>query len=96
VAVSIFDFPDRRDATTAQIYQDVRTILLPQLERVILLNQSIGTTSTAIAHGMRGIPRFIHVTPQADARVWRSAVSDSVRIYLQASAAVTCDIEVAL
>ena len=84
--------PDRRNPTASEVARDVQE-LLPQLERVVLLDKSVGTTQTAIAHGQRGAPRHLSITPHSDVRVWRSAPSDSRCIYLTASAACVVDVE---
>jgi hypothetical protein len=55
-------------------------------------DQAIGTSSTPIAHGLTAQPRFVMAFPQSDARVWRSAVSDDRRVWLQASSATTADV----
>jgi hypothetical protein len=54
---------------------------------------TVGTSSTAIPHGMDYAPNSVTVMPQADARVWQSAASTATYIYLQASVSVSCDIE---
>lgn len=61
----------------------------------LILNQSIGTSETAIAHGLGrtvGIPRAVFVMPYADARVWRTKAPDFSNLYLSASAAVSADL----
>lgn len=60
-----------------------------------LENVSIGTTQTAIAHGLGRPPLFVSVLPYASANVWQSAAADNSNIYLTASVAVNADIYVA-
>jgi hypothetical protein len=61
----------------------------------LLSNVAIGTTSTAVAHGLRRTPgSYIVCRLRGDARVYEAAAPDSQAIYLQASAAVTVDVVV--
>jgi hypothetical protein len=60
----------------------------------VLANQTIGTSQTAVAHGLGYVPTEVSVLPRADARVWRSAAADATNVYLTASASVSCDIMV--
>lgn len=56
----------------------------------LLEDVPVGTSSTAIIHGMGGRPRGrVIVYQSADARVWDAAKPDTTRLYLQASAATT-------
>ena len=86
-------YPSTPASSLQELDTNVRS-LVPQLERKILTDISVGTGETAVAHGCSSPPRFFSVCPQADARVWRSTASDSRCLYLTASAAVTVDIEV--
>lgn len=90
-------FPDKPAGSVSELQSAVAQ-LVDQFGAVaearLILNQDIGTASTAIAHGVRGVPRAVFVMGQADARIWRSAAPDTLLIYLQASAAVTADVMV--
>ena len=55
---------------------------------------TIGTSNTAIAHGLNYIPNNISITPFADARVWISSATTSTNINLTASVSVLCQIRV--
>jgi parallel beta-helix repeat protein len=59
------------------------------------LSATIGTVSTTVAHGLGYTPTQLWATPQANAVVWRSALSDATNVYLAASVSVACDIYVA-
>jgi len=59
-----------------------------------LLLPTVGTSTTAIAHGLGYIPNNISITPFADARVWISASADATNINLTASASVLCQVRV--
>jgi hypothetical protein len=61
----------------------------------VLSNVSVGTTQTAIAHGLGYTPSKVIILPRTNAVIWQSAVPDSTNIYLTASVAATCDIYVA-
>jgi len=60
-----------------------------------LANQSIGTTQTAIPHGLGYTPNIVIIKPKSNAVIWESKDADSTYIYLTASAAATADIYVA-
>ena len=55
---------------------------------------TIGTSNTAIAHGLNYIPNNISITPFADASVWISSATTSTNINLTASVSVLCQIRV--
>jgi hypothetical protein len=60
----------------------------------LLTNQSIGTSETAIAHGLGITPNNVLVFPYSNAVVYRSRAPDATNIYLIASAACSADIYV--
>jgi hypothetical protein len=86
-------FPYKADGTAAELRSDMHHLLFPQLERKVLPSQSIGTAVTSIAHGLKGAPRTVNVTPYSDCRWWMPSPPDDRFIYLQASAAVSATLE---
>lgn len=89
-------FPNRPTKDVGDVQRDI-VLLVEQLNRasgVVLHDQVIAVTETPIAHGLKAKPGFVRVLPKADARVWESKAPDAMRIYLKASASVTCDVEV--
>ena len=88
-----FDFIKRPPATVEALWQAV-VDLLPQLGRRVLKDKTIGTTETAIAHGLGYAPKMAIPTPQASAYVWRTKAPDSKWCYFAASSACTIDIEI--
>jgi parallel beta-helix repeat protein len=51
-----------------------------------LAGQTVGTSQTAIPHGLPYVPNSIQVTMTSDGNIWRSAPSDATNIYLTADA----------
>lgn len=68
--------------------------LLPQITPRVLRDRTVGTTETPIAHGLGFAPLMAHPVPHSDARVWRTRTPDAKYVYLAASGAVVCDVEV--
>lgn len=88
-----FTMPDRPGASVDELKSDLKNNLYPHIRRKVI-TAVVGTSQTDIAHGLPEIPSYVGWFPRADARVWRSKDPDTKRIYLTASASVTCDIEV--
>jgi len=62
-------------------------------EATLIRATAIGTTSTRVPHGLKGIPNtVIPCNLSADARVWRASSHDEKYLYLIANVAVTCDL----
>lgn len=58
---------------------------------VFLSDKTIGTSTTRIPHGQKGVPRaWFPVSLEGDARVWQTSAPDTTYLYLRASASVTC------
>jgi len=60
-----------------------------------LNNQSVGATSTTIAHTLGKIPKSITVVPRGNVVVWQSAPADATNIYLQGASATNVDVYLA-
>lgn len=58
------------------------------------LTATIGTTQTAVAHGLGYVPTSVGITPAASATVWQSQAADTTSVYLTAIASVSCQINV--
>jgi hypothetical protein len=63
-------------------------------QATLLLAQSIGTTSTAIRHGLKTKPRAVFTMPTTNAVIYQIAVADAVYVYLAASVAAVADVMV--
>lgn len=87
-------FPDRPNCSTEDLRRDVRDTV-EKLGRAPIV-ATIGTSATAIAHGLGEVPTIVSVLPHADANVWRAVAADKKFIYLQASTAVECTIRIAV
>lgn len=59
--------------------------LLPQLERRFIEDVEVGTTETAIAHGLNFTPRHANPIPHCLAMVCETKRPDSRNVYLRAS-----------
>jgi hypothetical protein len=91
------EFPERPTGTVFDLWRatlDLVQQLRQGAKAFVIKDVSVGTTSTALRHGLRGPPSMWKATPHADARVFRGAISDATFIYLQANTAVTCDVEI--
>jgi hypothetical protein len=88
-----FDFPITPQGTLGELWRAVLR-LLPQMERVVIRNFTVGTVETPIAHGQKSAPKTAHPLPQADARVWQTKAPDTKCVYFAASASVVCDVEI--
>lgn len=62
--------------------------------RTNAVEASVGTTETAVRHGLGRVPESIHPVPRADARVWQTRKATDTTVYLAASVAVTVDLYV--
>lgn len=94
----LFDFPDRPVADTPSLWRACLD-LVQQLRGgaksyPIVGDQSVGTTSTAIRHGLTYAPTGVSFVPRADCRWWSPTPPDAQFVYLQASAAVTGEVRV--
>lgn len=69
-------------------------------EAKVIAKQSIGTSSTRIAHGQKNAPRYCFGIPHGDFRVFVPLTGseptrpDATHVFLQASAACTADVVV--
>jgi hypothetical protein len=88
-----FIFPNTPTGTVAQLW-DAIWDLLPQLERRVVKNVTIGTVETPVAHGLKFAPQMGIAYPQADARVWRTRNPDPKFCYFAASSSVVCNVEI--
>lgn len=84
----VLGFPDRPLTTLQDLQRDLSDALGKITHSALspepLRNVSIGTTSTAVAHGIKGIPSFIHVLQTSTGGpVFQSAPSDGRFVYLQ-------------
>jgi hypothetical protein len=86
-------FPLKPNGTIAELWQAVLD-LIPQLERGVIRNVSIGTTETAIAHGMTAAPDVVFWAQQSNVTIWRSSAPDERFVYLTASSACVADLKV--
>jgi hypothetical protein len=91
--VAVFDFPNRPTGTISELWQAIWD-LLPQLQRKVVKNVTVGTVETPIAHGLKFAPQMGIAYPQADARVWRTRSPDNKFCYFAASASVVCNVEI--
>jgi len=65
------------------------------ITELLLTGKTVNLSQTTIPHGLGVIPNNIQIIPTSDGRIWRSAASDGVNIYLTADAdGRTCDIYV--
>jgi len=88
-----FTYPKRPPSTLQELWQaDVD--LLPQLQRRVIRDYTIGTAETAVAHGLGFAPLSAHPIAHSDVRVWRTKAPDAKHVFLAASAACVCDIEI--
>lgn len=90
-------FPDGRGDDVQSLRRDVRQFATQMGEGAGLFpiyDQAIGTTETAIRHGLNFQPNDAFAFPQADARVWRTRAPDDRCVYFAASVAVTCTVYV--
>jgi hypothetical protein len=88
-------FPVKPDVTLPMLAQSCID-LVPQLQRKISVAQSvtIGTTETAVAHGLGAVPLTAMVLPHSNVAYWRSKAPDSRFVYLIAASSVVCDVAV--
>lgn len=84
--------PDEPEADFRERVYDVTQRLGPAAEGRVFTGVAVGTTLTPVAHGLPQAPRAVYAMPNSDARVWEPQAADSVRVYLQASAATTCKV----
>jgi hypothetical protein len=85
-----------QNAQTRTVQEDVRAFAeqVGEIAKGALLkNVAIAAAATTIAHGQSGTPAgWLVGSLSADARVWQTAAPDEKFLYLQASAAVTCNL----
>ena len=87
----------RHTNDVTQVADDGRQLareLGPGAVSVIRTEQTIGTSSTRIVHGLGYVPTMVSVELQADARWWRAAAPDAEAVYLRASASVKANVEI--
>jgi hypothetical protein len=58
--------------------------------------QSVGTTETAIAHGLSSTPNVVLITPTGPQFVWQSTPPDATHVFLTASAACSALVSVSI
>jgi hypothetical protein len=87
-----FRFPTHPPSSLLELFQWVRD-LLPQLEPKIIKNMEIGTNETAVAHGLKSVPRFVsHSTPDCLVRIRQTKPPDAKNIYFRASTLCVVDV----
>ncbi len=90
-----FVFPTQPGGTLADLWAAVLR-LLPQLgsKITIIRGQTIGTSETAVYHGVGFVPTEVFPILKGNATVWQSRDPDSQRAYFTASSAVVVDVAV--
>lgn len=94
LAIRIYSGGSARIGTSNSYGLGMTTELVNNGTEIGILTPTVGTSNTAIAHGLGYIPNNISITPFADARVWISLSADATNINLTASASVLCQVRV--
>jgi hypothetical protein len=88
----MLDFPTRPDGDLPTLWRALLR-LIPQLESHFV-TATIGTTETAVAHGLGSTPRLMVPVARGNATVWRSSDPDTKCGYFTASTSVVVDFKV--
>lgn len=86
-----FRFATSSPRTLEELFQRIRE-LLPQLEPRVMADVEVGTQTTAIAHGLQGVPRFYALKPHCLAMWCEAKIPDTKNVYVRASNLVVCDL----
>ena len=86
-------YPKEPPKTVGELSAQTRD-LASQLDKIftVIRDQEVGTTETAIAHGLGFVPKMAHVTPHCLAMVCQTKAPDTKSVYLRASNLCVCDI----
>ena len=82
-----FRFSTQPPKTLLELFERIRE-LLPQLEIPILFNCEVGTDETAIAHGLKQVPRMAIPFTHCLAPACETRAPDAQNVYVRA--AVLC------
>lgn len=90
-----FEFPTKPAGTLAELWQAILR-LLPQLggATTMIRGVSIGTSETAIVHGLSSAPLAAVPILRANVSVWQTRDPDAKFLYLAASSATSIDVAV--
>jgi hypothetical protein len=88
-------FAVRPSSTLPELAQECIS-LVPQLQSklAVIQNYTIGTSETAVAHGLGVVPMAALVSPHANVTWWRTKMPDARFVYLAASSSAECDVVV--
>jgi hypothetical protein len=77
--------------TLEELYERIRE-LLPQIEPKVITNMEIGTSETAVAHGLPFVPGYAFLIPHSCTMWCHTRFPDSKNAYFRAKNPVVADV----